>query len=209
MTVVLRDVVQPLSDFTLEVSLTIDGPATALYGSSGAGKTTLLEIIAGLRRPELGSVAIDDRVVFDAASGIAIPPRDLRIGYVPQDDTLFPHMSVRRNIRYGAGDDRDFAHVTSVLEIDHLLDRATQRLSGGERKRVSLARALLRQPVLLLLDEPLTGVDPALRSRVLDYLVRMREEFPIPLIYVTHDREEAERICDASVRMERGRVPAS
>lgn len=204
--IVLRDVVLPLGHFTLEVSIVFDAPATALYGPSGAGKTSLLEIVAGLRRPLRGSVQFDDRLVFDAARGIAVPPRALRIGYVPQDDALFPHMSVRRNILYGARDESELAHVARVLEIDHLLDRSVRRLSGGERKRVALARALASRPRLLLLDEPLTGVDPELRTRVLDYLVRVREEFPIPLLYVTHEIEEAKRLCTAQVRMEAGGI---
>lgn len=206
MTILLRDVVLPLTHFTLEVSAVIDHRATALYGPSGSGKTSLLETIAGLRRPVRGTIAIDDRVVFDASERIAAPPRELRVGYVPQDDVLFPHLSVRRNILYGARDDAELAHVTRVLEIDHLLDRAIARLSGGERKRVALARALVTRPALLLLDEPLTALDPALRGRVLDHLVRATEEFPIPLVYVTHQLEEARRLCTAAIRLEGGRI---
>jgi molybdate transport system ATP-binding protein len=122
---------------------------------------------------------------------------------VPQDDALFPHLSVRQNITYGGAIDDA---VIGVLEIAHLLDRDVKRLSGGERKRVALARALLSHPEVLLLDEPLSGVDAELRARVLAYLVRVRDEFPVPMIYVTHDLDEAGVVCEKVVRIERGRV---
>jgi len=197
MSVVLKDVVLPLADFALEVSVEMGARTTALYGRSGAGKTSLLEVIAGLRRPIHGEVAIHGRVVND------VPPRRRRVGYVPQDDALFPHLSVRQNITYGGALDRA---VIDVLELAHLLDRGVKQLSGGERKRVALARALLSHPAVLLLDEPLSGVDAELRARVLEYLVRVRDEFPIPMIYVTHDAEEAAAICEEMVVLERGRV---
>lgn len=207
MTLVLRDVSLPLADFRLEVSLELNGTATALYGPSGSGKTSLLEVIAGLRYPERGTVVLNGRVVFDA--GVNVPPRHRRVGYVPQDDALFPHLSVRRNILYGARSrDESLARVAQVLEIEPLLDRGVPNLSGGERKRVALARALLSEPEVLLLDEPLSGLDLDLRNRVLDYLVRVRKEFPIPLLYVTHQIEEAAAVCDEMVRMERGKVVA-
>ena len=198
MSVVLRDVVFPLAQFTLEVSLDFRAPATALYGPSGAGKTSVLELIAGLRTPLSGRIELHGRDVTE------VPPRLRRVGYVPQDDALFPHMSVRQNVFYGARV-REHA-VLDVLEIASLLDRNVKQLSGGERKRVALARALLSDPEVLLLDEPLSGVDVALRDRVLVHLVRVREEFPIPTIYVTHQMAEVEVICDEIVRLERGRV---
>ena len=126
--------------------------------------------------------------------------------YVPQDDALFPHLSVRQNVFYGARGAENADDVIDVLEIGTLLDRGVQNLSGGERKRVALARALLTRPALLLLDEPLAGVDLALRDRVLEYLVRVRDEFPVPTIYVTHHMQEVEAICDEIVVLERGRV---
>ena len=197
MSVVLRDVVLPLAEFTLEVSLELQARTTALVGPSGAGKTSLLEVIAGLRDAR-GSVVLHGRDVT------SLPPRLRRVGYVPQDDALFPHMSVRQNIFYGS---RLHEHaVIDVLEIGPLLGRGVKQLSGGERKRVALARALLSDPEVLLLDEPLSGVDVALRDRVLGYLVRVRDEFPVPTVYVTHQMEEVEAICEELVMLERGRV---
>jgi molybdate transport system ATP-binding protein len=197
MSVIVRNLVLPLADFTLEVSVEMAARTTALYGPSGAGKTSLLEVIAGLRKPDRGEVAIHGRVVND------VPPRKRRVGYVPQDDALFPHLSVRHNVMYGGPIDHS---VIDVLEIGHLLRRDVKRLSGGERKRVALARALLSRPEVLLLDEPLSGVDSELRARVLEYLVRVRDEFPVPIIYVTHDLEEAAVVCEQVVTMSRGRV---
>ena len=197
MSVILRDVLLPLAHFDLDVSVEMSARTTALYGPSGSGKTSLLEVIAGLRTPHRGDVEIHGRVVND------VPPRKRRVGYVPQDDALFPHLSVRQNVTYGGPIDRA---VIDVLEIAHLLERDVKRLSGGERKRVALARALLSRPEVLLLDEPLSGVGAELRARVLEYLVRVRDEFPIPMIYVTHDITEAGAICEEMVVMERGRV---
>src|SRR5687768_10092443 len=142
-----------------------------------------------------------ERTVFDA-NRVLVPPRERRVGYVPQDDALFPHLSVRGNISYGATDGTDPSHGIDVLEIAAILDRGVTRLSGGERKRVALARALLSRPQVLLLDEPLAGVDVELRTRVLAYLVRVRDEFPIPMVYVTHQREEANAICEEMVVLE-------
>jgi molybdate transport system ATP-binding protein len=198
MSIVIRDLVLPLAHHRLEVSVEMHARTTALYGPSGAGKTSLLEVIAGLRAPAAGRIELMNRTVFDA-NRVFVPPRERRVGYVPQDDALFPHLSVRRNIFYGAPEDIDPARVIDVLEIAHILDRGVTHLSGGERKRVALARALLSRPELLLLDEPLAGVDIALRTRVLAYLIRVRDEFPIPMVYVTHQREEVEAVSDEIV----------
>lgn len=194
MSIVIRDLVLPLAHHTLEVSVDMRARTTAIYGPSGAGKTSLLETIAGLRKPARGQIELMQRDVTN------IPPRERRVGYVPQDDALFPHLSVRKNILYGAIESDD--HVIDVLEIGHLLDRGVRHLSGGERKRVALARALLSRPQVLLLDEPLAGVDVDLRTRVLAYLVRVRDEFPIPMLYVTHLREEVDAICEEIVVLE-------
>ena len=198
MTLVVRDLTLPLSDFTLDVTVTLSRGTTALYGPSGAGKTTLLELIAGIRNPQSGSIELDGRAISN------LPSRLRRVGYVPQDDALFPHLSVRQNVFYGGNAKSD--DVVDVLEIGSLMHRGVQKLSGGERKRVALARALLTRPDVLLLDEPLAGVDLALRDRVLEYLVRVHEEFPVPTVYVTHHLQEVEAICEEMVVLERGRV---
>ena len=198
MSVIVRDVVLPLADFTLEVSLELSARATALYGPSGAGKTSLLEVIAGLRTPTRGTIELHGRDVT------RLPPRLRRVGYVPQDDALFPHMTVRQNIFYASK--ADSHAVIDVLELAPALERSVKQLSGGERKRVALARALLSEPEVLLLDEPLSGVDVALRDRVLEYLVRVRDQFPIPTVYVTHQMEEVQAICEELVVLDRGRV---
>lgn len=196
MSIILRGLVLPLAHHTLEVDVAMRARTTAVYGPSGSGKTSLLEAIAGLRMPAAGTIALRGRIVDD------LPPRARRVGYVPQDDALFPHLSVRRNIFYGAPDAADARHVVDVLEIGQLLDRGVKLLSGGERKRVALARALLSDPEVLLLDEPLAGVDMELRARVLAYLVRVRDEFPIPMLYVTHQRDEVNAICEEMVVLE-------
>lgn len=202
MSLSIRDVVLPLAHFTLEVSVEMHGRTTAVYGPSGSGKTSLLEIIAGLRRPRHGCVALNGRVV--SGGEIFVPPRERRIGYVPQDDALFPHLSVRKNVSYGAPEHDD--RVIDLLDIAPLMNRGIRDLSGGERKRVALARALLSRPEVLLLDEPLAGIDVALRERVIDYLLRIRDELSIPTIYVTHDMREVEAVCEEIVVLERGRI---
>ena len=197
MSIILHGVVLTLDGFRLEVSATLAARTTAIFGPSGAGKTSLLELIAGLRTPAMGKILLNNRDVT------AVPPRLRRVGYVPQDDALFPHLSVRRNITYGGPLQRD---VVDVLELTPLLERNVQRLSGGEKKRVALARALLSQPEVLLLDEPLSGVHAELSTRVLDYLLRIREVFPIPMLYVTHQRDEVAAIAEEVVVMEGGRI---
>ena len=203
MTLTIRDLVLPLAPFTLEVTVEMRARSTALYGASGAGKTSLLELIAGLRRPVSGRIELNGRVVTD--DRVFVPPRLRRVGYVSQDDALFPHLSVRQNIFYGAKE-KSHDSIIDILEIGPLLDRGVKRLSGGERKRVALARALLSDPEVLLLDEPLTGVDIALRDRVLEYLVRIRDQVAIPTIYVTHQLDEVRMMCEEVVVLERGRV---
>ena len=210
MSVALRNVVLPLAEFSLEIDEDLAARTTAVCGPSGAGKTSLLEVIAGLRRPQRGTIAVGGRVLFDSGKRIDVTPRLRRVGYVPQDDALFPHLSARANMLYGARDTDagpfTIEHVEEVLEIAPLRARGVQRLSGGERKRIALARALLSRPEILLLDEPLAGVHAELRGRVLEYLVRVRDEFSIPMIYVTHDIAEASAVCQEIVMIDRGRI---
>ena len=205
MRITLHDVRLPLAEFALAVTVELTGPVIGVIGPSGAGKTSLLDLIAGLRRPAAGTIAFDDEPVDDVARRLHVPPRRRRIGYVPQDNALFPHLSVEQNIRYGA-DGPLHAETIDLLEISTLLARRVTSLSGGEQKRVALARALMTRPRLLLLDEPLAGIDRPLQSRISGYLEQLSIHVSVPMIYVTHDREELARIAGQTVTLNRGRL---
>ena len=194
--------------FTLQAAETLAARVAALFGPSGSGKTTTLDAIAGLRTPARGRIVIDDRVLFSSEARINVPPHQRHVGYVPQDVALFPHMNVRRNLLYGRhpGVSPDLARVVSMLEIDKLVERRVTELSGGERQRVALGRALMSGPSLLLLDEPLAAVDVPLRRRILPYLLRVRDDLKIPIVYVSHDREEIGELAEVVVKLEAGRV---
>jgi molybdate transport system ATP-binding protein len=195
-------------DFVLDIDESLNAGITALFGPSGAGKTTVLDAIAGLRTPQSGRIAVHDRVLFDAAARVNLPPHGRHIGYVPQDVALFPHMNVRRNVLYGRRPGQKLAleTVAAMLEVGTLLDRRVPDLSGGERQRVALARALMSAPELLLLDEPLAAVDVERRRRILPYLLRVRDELGIPVIYVSHDRSEVDQLSDRVLVLDAGRV---
>ena len=198
-------------DFTLALQEMLGEGITALFGPSGAGKTTTLDAIAGLRRPSQGSIAVGDRTLYDSVTGVNLPPHSRRIGYVPQDPALFPHMNVRRNVLYGRRPGQRLAleTVSEMLEVGTLLDRRVADLSGGERQRVALARALMSAPDLLLLDEPLAAVDVERRRRILPYLLRVRDELKVPVVYVSHDRAEVDRLADRVIELENGVVRGS
>jgi molybdate transport system ATP-binding protein len=210
----LFDIRVQQGSFVLEVSDRSEVEVLGLFGPSGAGKTTLLEAVAGIRRPSRGEIVVGGVTLFSSAKQIDVPPRHRRIGYVPQDALLFPHMSVRGNLLFGATSSSplEIASVAEMLEIAPLLDRRTQGLSGGERQRVALGRALMTHPALLLMDEPLAAVDRERRERILPYLLRVRRSLHVPLIYVTHDEDELAQIADRVLLLENGtmqREPAN
>ena len=194
----------------LDVAFDSGGGLTAIVGPSGAGKTTLLHIIAGLLRPDRGIVRLDNEPLVDTTTRTWQPPHRRRIGYVTQEPRLFPHLSVRQNVRYGYWflkpvDRRlGFEPVVELLDLEPLLVRRPSRLSGGEQKRVALARALLTSPRLLLLDEPLSAVDVERRKEILPYLDRVRTELRIPMIYVTHAIAEVTDRAERIVAMNEG-----
>lgn len=213
MKLVLQNVRLPLAHFELRVEVGITRDVTALFGPSGAGKTTLLDLIAGLRRAASAWIELDGRVLTDTAAGRRVPPRDRRIGYVPQDGALFPHLSVSGNLLYGhkretVAHDFSVEQVVNVLDLAPLLERRIGNLSGGEKQRVALARALLSSPRLLLLDEPLAALDGELKGRILAYLRRVRDELSVPMLYVSHATDEVVALCDEVLILERGRVVA-
>lgn len=197
--------------FRLEFAVSCDARALALYGPSGSGKTTILEVVAGLRRPRHGRVAIGPHVLFDSSARVDVPTRQRRVGYVPQDALLFPHLDVRKNLMYGAPADGWPAVEAMVdrLAIGHLTSRTVSDLSGGERQRVALARALAAQPEILLLDEPLAALDRAMKRTVMQMLIDVRDELGIPMVYVTHVNDEATAIADYAVMLDSGRVSAA
>jgi molybdate transport system ATP-binding protein len=208
-------VVRKRPEFTLEASFAAPTPGiTAVFGRSGSGKTTLVNVISGLLAPDSGEVRLDDEVLTDSRAGIAVPVERRRIGYVFQDARLFPHLTVAGNLRYGEKRARaapqviGFDEVVSLLGLAQLLDRRPRQLSGGERQRVSLGRALLSQPRLLLLDEPLASIDAARREEVLPYLEALRDRLAIPMVYVSHQFDEVLRLATHLVLLDRGRVLA-
>jgi molybdate transport system ATP-binding protein len=204
------DVTLPLPRFALRVQADLPPGVTAILGPSGAGKTSLLESVAGLRSGTTGRVAVNGETLLDTARGLALPPERRRVGYVPQDAGLFPHLSVLGNVRFGARADRGAVEAAiDTLEIRPLLERAPATLSGGERQRVALARALATRPRLLLLDEPLAALDVRLRDRVLPWLLRVRDEWTLPCLYVTHNVGEALAAAAHVVTLHEGRVQAS
>jgi len=202
-----------LQQFALDINVDLHSARTGIFGPSGAGKTSLLEVIAGLRRPEAARIRLNDRLFENTEQNYSLPVRLRKIGYVPQDDLLFPHLSVRRNLLYGVDgkskrETFSFDHVITFLEIASLLDRDVRSLSRGENQRIVIARALLSSPRLLLLDEPLTALDAKLKETILRQLRSLHDEFGIPMLYVTHDPIEAIEICEEVLILESGRVVA-
>lgn len=206
----------PLANFELDIDVSFDAGVTSIFGPSGSGKTTILDAIAGLRNVKEGEIEINGRTLFSSVRGINLSPQKRCVGYVPQDEALFPHLSVRQNVLFGS--DRvsgimnpakiDLHRVLDVLEIANLLDRPVTELSGGEAQRVALARAVLSRPQVLLLDEPLAALDIKLKGKILPYLSRVRDEFSIPMIYVTHNLSEVLALADWILMIRQGRLLA-
>jgi molybdate transport system ATP-binding protein len=201
--------------FALDATFEIPRPGiTALFGPSGSGKTTIVNAIAGLLKPQQGRIVIGDDVVLDTKTRIFVPPRLRRIGYVFQDSRLFPHMSVESNLRFGwrrsamRADESEFARIVALLGLEPLLSRRPLKLSGGEKGRVALGRALLSSPRLLLLDEPLSALDGARKGEIMPYLERLRDDAKLPMLYVSHSLDEVARLADDVIVLQAGRIVA-
>ena len=192
------DVACTLGETAIACRIEPGAGVTVLFGPSGAGKTSVLNMVAGLLRPDRGHIRVGERTLFDAAVPLDLPPEARRAGYVFQEPRLFPHLRVRANLLYGRrkGGTTDVDGVIGLLGIAHLLDRWPRTLSGGEAKRVAIGRALLADPSFLLLDEPLASLDRARREEILGLLERLRDALGLPILLVTHDRAEAERLGD-------------
>ena len=204
------------SGFALDIDLQLPGRGvTALYGHSGSGKTTCLRCIAGLEQAEQGFIQVNDEIWQDSDKRIFVPPHKRALGYVFQEASLFPHLSVRANLEFGLRRIPrqlrrvDMAHATELLGIGHLLGRDPQNLSGGERQRIGIARALLTSPKLLLMDEPLAALDSQRKNEILPYLQRLHDELDIPVLYVSHSQDEVARLADHLVLLSNGKALAS
>ncbi len=201
-----------VGDFSLSIDAEFGEGVTGLFGVSGSGKSSLVEVIAGLRRPDAGTVTLGKTVLCDSSRDLHLSPEHRRIGFVPQEGSLFPHLSVEGNLRFAerrAGKTNILfsrSHVCALLGLESLLARRPSELSGGERQRVALARALVSEPQLLLLDEPLAALDAARKAAVLPYLRRIRDEFRIPMLYVSHVPSEILALCDAIAVLSGGRL---
>jgi molybdate transport system ATP-binding protein len=206
------DVEKALGGFSITAKFEAADGVTALFGPSGSGKTSIINMVAGLVTPDRGRITCDGTVLFDSASGVDLPPHRRGIGYVFQDGRLFPHMTVRQNLDYGrrmyrlpfAAAEQD--RIVQLLDIGRLLDRRPGKLSGGERQRIAIGRALLMKPALLLLDEPLASLDTARKREIFPYLLRLRDEMSMPMIYVSHNPAEVRRIATTVVRIDTGRL---
>lgn len=208
------DLAQRLGEFDLEVAFNAEAPIVGLFGRSGAGKTSLVNALAGVTRPRRGRIVINGQTLFDSDHGIDLPPERRRLGYVFQDDLLFPHLDVEANLLYGfhrapaAARVIEPSRVIGLLGLQRLLQRLPDALSGGEKQRVAIGRALLAQPRLLLMDEPLASLDVARRDEVLRYIELLRDDFDIPIVYVSHSVAEITRLADTIVLLSDGKAIA-
>ena len=209
------DVRHTIDSFRLEARFTAQPGLTALFGRSGAGKSSLVNIVAGLIRPQHGKVIVDGQTLVDTERGVFVPRHSRRVGYVFQDSRLFPHLTVRQNLLYGrwfargtGGASGDFGSVVALLGISALLDRRPDSLSGGEKQRVAIGRALLARPRLVLMDEPLASLDEARRTEIMPYIERLRDEAGVPILYVSHSVAEVARLATTVVILADGKVAA-
>ncbi|MBY5804493.1 molybdenum ABC transporter ATP-binding protein [Rhizobium ruizarguesonis] len=206
---------QRLGAFSLDAAFTSERGVTALFGRSGSGKTSMIRIIAGLAHPDEGRVVLDGEVLTETETGIFVPKHRRRFGYVFQEARLFPHLSIRANLSYGRWfaarpeHGESFDHIVDLLGIETLLERSPSKLSGGEKQRVAIGRALLSSPRLLLMDEPLAALDEARKAEILPYLQRLRDETDIPIVYVSHSIAEVARLANQVVIMRDGKVEAT
>lgn len=198
--------------FNFDVSLKIETHVTAIFGPSGSGKSTLLNLIAGITQPNSAFIAIDEEIVFDSETGINKPIYERRVGFVFQDGRLFPHMSVEQNLMYAFKLNRYHkqliqpAEIMQLLALDVLKDQQPHQLSGGEKQRVAIGRALLSSPKLLLLDEPLASLDDKLKQQILPYLKLVTENINIPMLYVSHSKDEIFQLTNDVIQLQDGRI---
>jgi molybdate transport system ATP-binding protein len=203
----LRNVEFAVAQFALRVDLELRAQVTGIFGPSGAGKTTLLEMIAGLRAPKCGALEVRGRKLYDSTERLNVRTERRHVAYVPQDLALFPHLTVGENLRYGAHrDPGELEHIVAEFQLKPLLERYPSKLSGGEKQRVAIGRALVTRPQILLLDEPLTNLDAELKERGLELFRRVRDHFATPILYVAHDPNEIVELCEEVVVLRNGTV---
>lgn len=209
LTMIKIDITHTFPDFIFKVNLELPADGiTSIFGPSGSGKTTLLNFISGKMIPDEGFIQINGKTILDTAHHISLPIHQRAIGYVFQEPTLFPHLSVEKNLRYGekTKNPERFANIVALLGIAPLLQKRIAYLSGGEKQRIAIGRALLSSPNLLLMDEPLSALDPARKGEILNYLQAIPDQFKIPILYVTHQVQEAKMLSDFFISVHKGHI---